>query len=122
MSLNVMFFFIITVPCEGGGGGGQYMFIGVWVPKIGNCKTLLHPIFQGRTRYSQIRDKNMHLLIEIRHYFHRQFHRNYIEVKKKPIIRLKWTFSKNNHNDVWVSWRTIFESLGVQKTPRRPAG
>ena len=36
----------------------------------------------------------MHLLIEIRHYFHRQFHRNYIEVKKKQLYAWSGHFQK----------------------------
>ena len=54
----------------------------------------------------------MCLLIEIRHNFLIQCHRNYIEVEKLKIIYLKLTFSEITLKNYWVSLGVIFEGFG----------
>ena len=53
------------------------------MPKIGNCKIVGHPSFQGRPQFPQITTLNINLLNEVRHNIYTQCHGNYIEVKKK---------------------------------------
>ena len=71
----------------------------------------------------------MYLLGKIRHAFVIQCLGNYIEVKKVQLYAWNWHFKKIltffkeiTHKIILMSWRVIFEALGVQMTPRRPAG
>ena len=51
------------------------------MPKIGNCKLLGHPIFQGGSQFTEIITLNMCLLIRRKHTI-LQCHGNYNEVEK----------------------------------------
>ena len=86
------------------------------MPKSGKCKIFGCPIFQGIQQYIQITTKNMYLLIEIRFTILIQCYGNYI------IICLKLTFSEIPFKFFQVSGVAIFDGLGVQMTPRGPAG
>ena len=50
--------------------------------KIDNCESFGHSIFQGRSQYTQITTINMYLLIKTNHNILKQYHWNYIEVRK----------------------------------------
>ena len=69
----------------------------------------------------QIVTINMLSFIEIRYDILIQSNGNYVEVRKKSIICWKVTFYEITHKYFWVSWGIMFEGLGVQITPRRPA-
>ena len=51
------------------------------MPKIGNCKILGRPNFQGEPQYTQISTINMYEFIQIRHDILIQCHGNYMEMK-----------------------------------------
>ena len=54
--------------------------------KIGNCKILGCPLFQGRPQYTRILAKDMYLLIEISHNILIICHGNHIKVKENNIM------------------------------------
>ena len=64
----------------------------------------------------------MYLVIKIRYNIHIQCHGNYIQYwgKKNSIICLTLTFLKIPHKQIWVSWRVVFEGLGVQNDTQMP--
>ena len=54
---------------------------------------------------------------------HIQCHENYFEVKKTiTLYVLEIDILKIALEKIWMSWGVIFEGLGIQMTPRRPAG
>ena len=87
--------------------------------KIGNCKILGHPIFQGRPQNTQITTIKMYLPNEIKQNFHIiQCHEIYIEVKRYSEIDIFRNFSEK----VLGVLRSDFWGFGCQIMPRRPGG
>ena len=52
------------------------------MPKIGSCKILRRPNFQGGSQYTHISTINMYEFIKIKHDIIKQCHGNYKEMKK----------------------------------------
>ena len=89
------------------------------MPKIGKCKILGRPIYQGRPKYPQITTINIYLLIEIRHDIHIQMcHGNYNGVKKINHM-LEIDILRNYSQIILGVLRGNHEGLGVQMTRRR---
>ena len=91
--------------------------------KIDNCKKIEHPIFQGIPEYTYITTItfNMHLLIEIRHDTLIKCKWSCIEVEKFNNMLEIDIFRNSSQRSLGVL-RDGFEGLGVQMTPRGPAG
>ena len=84
-----------------------------WIPKVGNCKILRHPIFNGRPQYTPISTIKMYLVIRIKNDIHIQHHGNYIELRYS-IICLKLTFQEISHKELFT-FQEIPHKKGVLK-------